>query len=165
MNDTERELFEAGNRQARQRLAKITAMGITATKNAKNPFYKSKYAPLDVVVDVLKEPLSEAKLSYYFYTTTSYIGIEVIDLESGEDVLGSLFPLGNISTPQDMGKAISYAKRYLLKTVFNVIEQDEDDDGNEASGIVADAKIANEKKKPNVLDKPNKKLAQDDFFI
>ena len=117
-----------------------------------------------MVVDVLKEPLEKVGLSYYFYTTTSYIGIEVVDLETGEDVLGSLFPLGNIQTPQDMGKAISYAKRYLLKTVFNVVEQDEDDDGNEASGIVAEAKAANASKKPTVLDKPEKKLAQDDFF-
>ena len=163
MNDEVKPTFDC-NKAAMKRLGVITAMGITATKNAKNPFYKSKYAPLDVVVDVLKEPLSKQHLSYYFFTTTSYIGIVVIDLDTGDDVLSSLFPLGNIGTPQDMGKAISYAKRYLLKTVFNVIEQDEDDDGNEASGIVAAAKDANEKKKPNVLDKPNKKLAQDDFF-
>jgi len=164
MEDDKMTEFQIGNIKARRRLCEITRMGITATKNAKNPFYKSKYAPLDVVVDVLKEPLDKAGLSYYFYTTTSYIGIEVVDLETGEDVLGSLFPLGNIQTPQDMGKAISYAKRYLLKTVFNVVEQDEDDDGNEASGIVAEAKAANASKKPTVLDKPEKKLAQDDFF-
>ena len=56
------------------------------------------------------------------------------------------FPFAQ-SDPQKMGSAITYAKRYLLTTVFNVIAE-EDDDGNAASGNTTKP-VA--KKKPTVM--------------
>ena len=120
-----------------QRIAEISAQGITCIKNANNPYFNSKYADLGVVVEALKEPLEKAGLSYRFVTVA--IGEQWIlrmDVYTTGDECQKtdpyVFPL-NPTNPQQMGASITYAKRYLLCTAFNVIAE-EDDDGNEASG-------------------------------
>lgn len=116
------------------KVANIASRGITCIKNAKNPYFNSKYADLGVVVEALKEPLKEVGLDYAF-------GIECLDgvwildtyITDGKDLArASQFPLVN-TDPQKFGASITYAKRYSLCAVFNVIAE-EDDDGNEASG-------------------------------
>ena len=58
--------------------------------------------------------------------------ITVADIEGDQALISSFFPI-TTTEPQKMGSAITYAKRYLLTTVFNVIAE-EDDDGNAAQG-------------------------------
>lgn len=137
------------------KIAAISSQGITCIKNANNPYFNSKYADLGVVVEALKKPLEEVGLTYRFVTIESegqwFLRMNVYDI-SGTDVQESepyVFPL-NPTNPQQMGASITYAKRYLLCTAFNVIAE-EDDDGNEASG----AKPTMPKKKP-VPMQPNK---------
>lgn len=134
-----------------KRIAKISSKGITCIKNAENPYFNSKYADLATVVQALKEPLEQEGIGYMFRldNTVDGTGWQVVmivsDLESGESLNMSFFPI--VSTePQKMGSAITYAKRYLLTTVFNVIAE-EDDDGNEAQGV----KPSLQKKTPKPL--------------
>jgi hypothetical protein len=58
---------------------------------------------------------------------------KVIDLDSGECVVSiSEFPLPMPMTPQAMGSAITYARRYSLVAFLGLVA-DEDDDGNAGS--------------------------------
>lgn len=65
------------------------------------------------------------------YTENNEVVTIVISTEDGENVV-SRFPIGDTSNPQKVGSAITYAKRYNLGQLFNIIT-DEDDDGNKAS--------------------------------
>lgn len=132
-----------------KKIAGITRLGITCIKNAQNPYFNSKYADLSTVVEALKKPLEDAKVGYYFLTIGSdpvwQLTMTVVDLDDSDDSMVLAFPLNPVD-PQKMGASISYAKRYLLCTAFNVIAE-EDDDGNEASGN----KPTLPKKKPTPL--------------
>lgn len=133
-------------------IASVASQGITCIKNADNPYFNSKYADLGTVVKALVEPLKAAGLGYYFRTTenregeTTYWTISLVVLTDDEQVIVP-FPFSQ-SDPQKMGSAITYSKRYLLTTVFNVIAE-EDDDGNAASDNNVKP-IA--KKKPTAMD-------------
>lgn len=138
------------------KIAAISSMGITCIKNAENPYFNSKYADLGVVVEALKKPLEEQGLAYKFVTRGTdgvwTLQMEVYDISGSEVQEGEcyVFPL-NPADPQKMGASITYAKRYLLCTAFNVIAE-EDDDGNEASG---NTKPTLPKKKPVAMQPKN----------
>lgn len=120
-----------------KRIAEIARQGITCIKNAENPYFNSKYADLGTVVQALKKPLEDAGLGYLFRIETGVpegwsVVIEIFDLADSVCLMSSRFPI-TLTDPQKMGSAITYAKRYLLTTTFNVIAE-EDDDGNAAEG-------------------------------
>lgn len=147
------------------KLSRISRVGISCLKNADNPYFNSKYADLATVVQALKAPLEAEKLGYYFTITNitdsegnpSYweVEISVFDLENGKVIATSAFPITCLE-PQKFGSNVTYAKRYLLTTVFNVIAE-EDDDGNATIG--ARNNIGpKEKREPKVLNQAK------DFF-
>jgi hypothetical protein len=41
----------------------------------------------------------------------------------------------DLNNPQQQGSAITYARRYALASIFNLNQEESDDDGNLASGI------------------------------
>lgn len=132
------------------KLLKITSMGLTNDRTKQG--YGYKYAPLDVVIDMLKGPLREVGLGYYFTFDGVTLMITVSDADTGEDIVESSFPILEAKTNQDLGKSITYGKRYLLKTVFNISEVDDIDDPDNASFVTEAAKV-NATKKPNVMPK------------
>ncbi|USS93973.1 ERF family protein (plasmid) [Fructilactobacillus ixorae] len=111
------------------------------TKNAVNPFTKSKYADLNEIIESLKVPLDSVGLFYRQVPVTEYdenghlmVGIQTIifDGEDSEDM--GVFKLPPKSTnPQDVGSLLTYLRRYTLSAIFG-IAADADDDGNLASG-------------------------------
>ena len=121
-----------------KRISEIARQGITCIKNAENPYFNSKYADLGTVVQALKKPLEDAGLGYYFRvdtnmeTSTWMVTMTIVDVNEDAALITSFFPIAS-TDPQKMGSAITYAKRYLLTTTFNVIAE-EDDDGNAAEG-------------------------------
>jgi hypothetical protein len=125
-------------------------MGLTNDRTKQG--YGYKYAPLDVVIDMLKAPLREVGLGYYFTFDGVTLMITVSDADTGEDIVESSFPILEAKTNQDLGKSITYGKRYLLKTVFNISEVDDIDDPDNASFVTEAAKV-NATKKPNVMPK------------
>lgn len=130
------------------------------TKNAANPFFKSKYADLHAVFEAVREPLTKNGLS--IYQTVAYLPVfETTETEtngakqkivkevrkefavrttllhvSGENITFD-FPILCIkpNDPQAFGSAVSYARRYAISAVLGVSQHD--DDGAEASGNVA----------------------------
>ena len=107
-------------------------------KDADNPFFKSKYVPLDNVVQSIDNEAPKHGLGYFQSTVTGENGtagvITVITHSSGEYIeFDPLYLKADKATAQGMGSAITYARRYSLSSAFG-IASDVDDDGNEASG-------------------------------
>lgn len=107
-------------------------------KDANNPFFKSKYVPLENVVETIDDVAPKHGLTYSQYPVTTengLVGISTVLLhESGEYIE---FPPATTkpdkNTAQGVGSALTYMRRYSLSAVFG-ITSDQDDDGNEASG-------------------------------
>ena len=102
-------------------------------KDANNPFHKSKYSTIESVLNTIEEPLSEVKLGFYQYVDNNELVTVVYDEDDSDTTLTSRVPL--ILSKQDMqqlGSAITYARRYGLVSMFGL--EQEDDDGNRASG-------------------------------
>lgn len=97
-----------------------------------NPHFKNKYASLLAVRDAIQKPLADNKLSI---TQTFAVGEKGLTLittlrhESGETIT-SEFPVSG-TTPQQQGSASTYARRYSLLAMLNLVG-DPDDDGNAA---------------------------------
>lgn len=97
-------------------------------KTAENPFYHSKYLPLDELLVTLAPLLSRFELLIVHNTYGNAVVTEVRNIGSS-DYVKSEFPIQPNLDPQKVGSTISYAKRYNIGQLFNIIT-DEDDDAN-----------------------------------
>ena len=105
-------------------------------KSADNPFFKSKYTTLDVIVDTIKPLLAKQGLSYIQSCGGDGEKVSVTTFimhTSGEWIeTDPLVLKADKATAQGAGSAITYARRYALAATLG-IASDEDDDGNIAS--------------------------------
>ena len=127
-------------------------------KDANNPFFKSKYVPLENVVQVVDEAMIDTGLSYtqgIADLEEGYLRVDTIVLhESGEYMVikgSKVKPVKN--DPQSAGSATTYARRYSLSTAFG-IASDPDDDGNGASQQAKNNQQQNNTKQPKAQPKP-----------
>lgn len=107
-------------------------------KDAKNPFFKSEYVPLENVAEAITQTATKYGLAFSQYATTTENGNvsvgTIVFHESGEYIEYPPLILKPENTkPQSIGSAITYAKRYALSAIFG-ITSDKDDDGNNANG-------------------------------
>ena len=104
-------------------------------KNAVNPAFRSGYANLEAVLDVVRPVLLAHNLTLVQETTADgdHHGVWThIDHRNGAmKDLGLCLLKVQRDDPQGAGSAISYAKRYALLSIFGLAQ--EDDDGNAAS--------------------------------
>ena len=115
-------------------LAKAQAKLQNAKNTADNPFYKSKYAPLGEVLDLVRPVLAENGLAVIQYPSSDdgkTISIHTMLVhESGEYIdFDPLSLTAEKITPQGAGAAITYGRRYSVSGIFNIASED-DDDGN-----------------------------------
>lgn len=104
---------------------------------ANNPFFNSKYAPLDEVINTIKEPLKKNGLSFIQNPTSTDAGmVSIVTLlmhESGEWIESDpLFLKNDKPTAQGSGSSITYARRYQLSAILGIASEN-DDDGNGAT--------------------------------
>lgn len=104
-----------------------------AVKAKVNPHFKSKYVPLDVVLDAIAEPLRNNGIAIV-QQTDIWDGRTVLLTrlvhESGEWIAGR-YPVHPVKAdPQGEGSALTYARRYALMALAGIAP--EDDDGNAA---------------------------------
>ena len=117
-----------------QALSKFQDVCPAIVKSANNPFFKSKYASLDDIQRHIRPHLKSCGLvvtqANVVIDGAPYVESRVWDVSSGENIF-SQFPVivGKVSA-QDYGSAVSYAKRYSLTGLLNLIVADEDDDAN-----------------------------------
>lgn len=135
-----------------QKILQITMKSISVAKT-ENGVFNTKFAPLDEVVKALAEPLKEQKLAYRFevqdvknnsvrkkvsasdgasseedrFATTGLLLLHVYDVESDKAYPVSFaYPIMHSDTMFDFAGHITYGKRYLLSTAFNMLTCDDD---------------------------------------
>lgn len=122
-------------------------------KDSNNPYFKSKYASLSNILESIQLPMAESGLAFSQLPDGDSLTTILIHPESGEFIQSSysIKPIpeytkekdrdGNVIyrgesyvSPQAIGSAVSYARRYALCSILGINVGDEDDDGNHASG-------------------------------
>lgn len=105
-----------------------------ASKDGKNPHFKSTYATLQSVIESVRGPLSKHGLSIMQLPDFTEHGVVLVTRlahKSGQWI-ESFYPVTPVqNTPQAFGSALTYAKRYCLMS-FLMVPAD-DDDGNAAT--------------------------------
>ena len=139
-------------------LSKFQAVIDGAKKTADNPFYKSKYADLGTIWQLIREPLTSNGLSVtQMCGGSTSLGEQVTITEKGDKQITATAPLICISVttmlmhnsgefvsdtitlpivkndPQGVGSAITYARRYALAAILG-IHQEDDDANTHATG-------------------------------
>lgn len=100
--------------------------------SAVNPRFKSKYASLTDIQKAIRKPLADAGLVIVHQlgennTMTS----SLVHAETGQSISSTYNLIVQRNDMQALGSAITYAKRYAVAALLDIIT-DEDDDGNKA---------------------------------
>ena len=121
-------------------LSELQSRMSTVNKSAANPFFKSKYTPLEDIVDSIRPHLRDLGLSFMQGgvltddTVSSTEGLSVLSrmvlvtkiMHKSGQWIESFFPLdavkdkNGVITPQAWGSASSYARRYGLQAAFGI---------------------------------------------
>lgn len=115
-----------------------------ASKDAKNPHFKSTYADLPSVIEAIKPALNESGIVFLQTFSPSEAGFIAVTTrlihESGEWIEDTAtVPLPK-SDPQGYGSAATYTRRYSLAAITGLYQ--DDDDGNAASAPKTLPKVA-----------------------
>lgn len=124
-------------------LIKAQSAFAPAVKAKVNPHFKSKYVPLDAVIDAIAQPLRDNGIAIVQQTDIEDARTVLITRlvhESGEWIAGK-YPVHPVKAdPQGEGSALTYARRYALMALAGIAP--EDDDGNAAvKAAQAQAKV------------------------
>lgn len=109
------------------------------SKDANNPFYKSKYFDINSLIKQLQPLLKKNRLLLTQPLLGNTVETKITCIDS-EQVAVSILELPQISDPQKLGSCITYYRRYTLASLLGL--QAEDDDGNAASGKVSQVEKA-----------------------
>jgi hypothetical protein len=107
----------------------------TLPKDATNPHFKSKFTPLDTIVEVIQPLLTKHGLVWTAKPGRSVsdgkpcLRYRITHASSGEFTEDEMDLLLAKSDPQGQGSALTYARRYAICAVLNLVA-DEDDDGH-----------------------------------
>ena len=112
------------------------------SKDANNPFYKSKYFDINSLLKQLQPLLKQHKLLLIQPIEEDMVYSKILCIEGTGGVISGL-KLPELNDPQKLGSAITYYRRYTLQSLLAL--QAEDDDGNVASGKTSSA-IPNDRK-------------------
>ena len=117
-------------------------------KNKTNPHFKSSYVDLADGLDVVRKALSKHKIAFIQGTTVSAEGVILMNtrlMHASGQWIESEYPVSGFSKPQEMGSAMTYARRYSLFAMIGVAGED-DDDGNAAQAAPEASQPATAKK-------------------
>lgn len=112
-------------------------------KNKVNPHFKNSYADLSSLIEATRDALSKYGLALTqspLFQEGRLVVISRLLHKSGQwfETELSLKPQGD--TPQALGSAITYGRRYSAEALLGVSSED-DDDGNEASNPNSDKQM------------------------
>ena len=103
----------------------------TISKDARNPFYKSKYFDINSLINQLNPLLKKHRLLLLQPIEEDCVYSKLICIDGTGGVISAL-KLPEINDPQKLGSAITYYRRYTLASLLGL--QAVDDDANIASG-------------------------------
>lgn len=113
----------------------------TVSKDASNPFYKSKYFDINSLIKQLQPLLKKHRLLLLQPIEEDIVYSKLICVDgTGATISGLKLPV--IADPQKLGSCITYYRRYTLSSLLGL--QAEDDDANSASGVTEEQKWLNQ---------------------
>ncbi len=115
-------------------LVKAQAAMKPASMNKVNPHFRSKYADLASVIEAVRKPLTDNGLSFtqtMMFSKDDGLFLSTMIMHTSGQSIWSEYPLPANATPQQMGSALTYARRYSLSAITGTAA-DEDDDGDKA---------------------------------
>lgn len=122
-----------------------------------NSYFKSKYVPLADILDIAKPVLKKHGIAVIQTPYVMYENIQIqrtnnqtynqeiavvqiktsIIHENGDMIeFPAMIFKANGNTPQAIGSAITYGRRYSLSSILGIAGKEEDDDGNVANGNI-----------------------------
>lgn len=114
-------------------LSKAQGVMMGAKKGAKNPFFKSNYSDLSMVIEAISQPFADNDLSFIqcpgFEADRITVTTRIMH-SSGEWIESTVSLPPTKQDAQGVGSAISYGKRYGLQAMAGVPSVD--DDGQDA---------------------------------
>lgn len=124
-----------------QALAKAKAELPSMTKSANNPFFKSKYVPLEAILDTVEPILARHGLIIFQEPTCVQVDADALPalttslLHVSDAAIRSstMLVLPTKADPQGQGAAITYARRYAIVALLE-LNVEKDDDGETAQG-------------------------------
>jgi len=112
----------------------------TVSKDATNPFYKSKYFDINSLIKQLQPLLKKHRLLLLQPIEEDMVVSKLLCIDGGGGVVSGL-KLPVITDPQKLGSCITYYRRYTLSSLLGL--QSEDDDANAASEVTEEKKWLN----------------------
>ena len=106
------------------------------TFDKQNPHYRSKYASLTAVLKATLPALNRNGIALTSQTAVDgeNIVVRTCLVYGGAVFAEAVWPVGRVGTPpQQLGSALTYARRYSIQSILGVAAED-DDDGNAAQG-------------------------------
>ncbi len=138
-------MTEHAGKELATALSKAQGEVENAKKFSNNPHFKSRYADLATIWDVIREPLTRNGLSVLQLPCEApqgQVGLLTHVLHSSGQSISERFFIGlkDASNPQQVGSALTYMKRYTLLGVAGIAS--EDDDAEAAVGRTAKPQAA-----------------------
>ena len=100
-------------------------------KDSKNPFFKSAYLDLNKLLIHVTPLMHKHGLILMQPIKDGEVQSIILDAENGNVLAQSGIQLPTLNDPQKLGSAITYFRRYTLKSLLSIAEGD--DDANLAS--------------------------------
>jgi hypothetical protein len=133
-NNNEGQKMESSIEKIAEALCKAQAQIRGAKANVENKFFSSSYADLESVWEAARESLTSNGLSVAQPTELIGSGNDAILViktilmhTSGQSITGIMpIYMGDKKTPQSMGSAISYSRRYALASMVGIYQTDDD---------------------------------------
>ncbi len=98
--------------------------------------FNYKYVPLDSIMETVGPLLAKHELLWLTGPSIQdgepTLAYELVHLPSGDSLKGEMLLMLDKSNPQGQGSALTYARRYSITAILNLIAED-DDDGKAAS--------------------------------
>jgi hypothetical protein len=142
-------------------LARAQGVMRPAKKERSNPFFKSSYADLATLWETARSALSDngmAVIQSTEFADGEMFIVTVLLHESGEWVRGRYRLKPVKDDPQSVGSAITYARRYALSAMVGITSEDEDDDGNAATGLAARRRLVDVRLREALCDEVVRRL-------
>lgn len=125
-----------------------------ARKNSANPHFKSEYANLETILDVVRAVYARYQLAIVqipgaikVEDGVTKISLNTTIVHSSGEMIGGVMEMpivvdknGKITAPAT-GSALSFARRYAVAAIVGITQKD--DDGSEAAGYEAPAEDNN----------------------
>ncbi len=147
-------------------LAKAQGIMRGAKEDTSNTFFKSKYADLTSVWEACRESLSSNGLSVCQMIDSESEKMRLITIlmhSSGQWVKSFMPIIPKQMTVQDVGSAMTYARRYALAAIVGVCP--EDDDGEKAMGREKSPHMTDKKQYIKAVDTSTGELAMEPEYI